>query len=118
MNLLQETVEDIKRSEHTVEDIIFIGSEESGYYCSWEEFRVLADRDYDNDYGASKVAVDLIIVFADGVKMWRGEYDGREWWEYSTPFQFPQSAKPIKSLFARGTGWESLEDIHSADSSG
>lgn len=59
-----------------------------------------------------KVAEDLIIVFSDGTKMWRHEYDGSENWEYSTPFVPPADVKPIKSLFTQNIGWDSLADIH------
>jgi len=31
MNLLEETIEDIKQSDHKIGDIIFIGSEKSGH---------------------------------------------------------------------------------------
>lgn len=99
MNLLQETLEDIKDSGHTLQDVIFIGSEESGHSCTWEEFEKLADRDYYAGHGAQEVATDLIIVFSDGAKMWRGEYDGAEWWCYSSPFVQPAVTKPIANLF-------------------
>jgi len=44
--------------------------------------------------------------------MWRGEYDGSEWWEYSTPFVMPAKTKQIKSLITPNVGWDSLEDIN------
>lgn len=113
MNLLHETLKDIKDSGHTPEDIIFIGSEESGHTCTWEEFQVLANHDYDAGFGASEVATDLKIVFSDGTTMYRSEYDGSEWWEYSKPFVTPENKKPIKNLFANQVGWESLDEIHS-----
>ena len=117
MNLLQETKEAIKESGHTEADIIFIGSENSGHQCTWEEFCVLADVEYDNDYGAQEVAQDLIIAFKDGQKLWRGEYDGSEWWNYSTPFKRPHVALPIKCLVVEGTGrvgWVDLAEINEA----
>ncbi len=110
MTLLKETLEDVKRSGRKIEDIIFIGSEASGHSCTWKEFEELADREYDSGYGGQEVASDLIISFSDGSKMWRGEYDGSEWWEYSTPFKVPKDKKPIKNLFAR-IGWSCLKDI-------
>ena len=104
-NLLKETKEVILNSGHFVPDIIFIGSEKSGHQCTWEEFEVLADVDYDAGYGAIRVASDLIVVFSDGHKMWRGEYDGSEWWEYSTPFTLPLVAHPITCLVG-GASWK------------
>jgi hypothetical protein len=106
MTLLQETIFDIEKSKHTTADIVFIGSETTGHSCTWDEFCQLSNKDYDRGFGAQRVATDLIIVFSDGAKMWRGEYDGSEWWEYSTPFKQPAETKPIKKLMP-GT-WDSL----------
>jgi len=99
INLLAETIEDIKSSGRTPEEIIFIGSEISGHQCTWEEFKTLANRNYDNGYGSAEVAMDLIIVFSDGCKLHRGEYDGSEWWEIQKPFKRPEVQHTIKSLF-------------------
>ena len=109
-NLLKETLEDIKRSGHTVKDIVFIGSEVSGHECTWEEFKVLANQEYDNGFGAQKVASDLIIVFSDGTKMWRDEYDGSERWGYLVTFKKPKRKKRIRYLF--GKYWPTLEQLH------
>lgn len=98
MNFLKETVEGIKKSGHKTSDIVFIGSEKSGHQCTWKEFTKLADIEYD---GGAEIAGDLIIVFSDGGKMWRGEYDGSEWWEYSPPFKQPEVKLPIRTLKGR-----------------
>lgn len=93
---LEETVEAIRESGHEPGDIIFIGSQESGHCCTWDEFCVLADR-----YCCScEVATDLKIVFSDGQSMWR-LWDDRDehWWEYASPFVEPPERKPIRSLF-------------------
>ena len=111
-NLLVETIESLEQSGHTIEDIIFIGSVISGYYCDWEEFKKLANREYDNGYGAPEVALDLEIIFSDGMRMSRHEYDGAEWWEFSKPVPELERSKKIKALFANNIGWESLEEIH------
>lgn len=110
MNLLKETREAIKESGHCATDIVFIGSEKSGHQCTWEQFCALADKEYDDGYGASKVATDLVIVFSDGQKMWRGEYDGSEWWEHSRPFKIPEKSLPIACLF--GHLWPDLESLN------
>lgn len=112
MNLLDETIEGIAASRHSPEDIIFIGSCLSGHQCTWEEFCALANREYYNGYGAAEVAIDLRIVFRDGQQMWRGEYDGSEWWEFSMPFVRPQETKAIRSVFTDGIGWGSLAQIN------
>lgn len=108
-NLLKETENDILRSGHKVEEIIFIGSETSGHTCTWEEFVKLADKEYDDGFGCAKVATDLIIVFSDGSKMWRDEYDGSENWSYSTPFVMPDNPLPVKRLI--GNYWPKLSDL-------
>lgn len=107
-NLLKETTDAIADSGHDPADIVFIGSEESGHRCTWEEFTVLADREYDSGFGGAEVNTKLVIRFSDGQSMWRGEYDGNEWWEYSTPApaEVPP-AKPIKTLF---TGWYDFDE--------
>jgi hypothetical protein len=113
-NLLAETLNDIKELGYTPEDIVFIGSRKSGYQCSWEEFASLADVEYDESYGAQKVATDLEIVFSDGSGIQRGEYDGSEWWTYFQPFTPPDVRKPITRLVCTGmeVGWISLASLH------
>lgn len=112
MNFLEETKDDIKASGHKIEDIIFIGSEESGHSCTWEEFEKLADVQYDSGFGGQEVATDLIIVFSDGAKMWRGEYDGSEWWNYSKPFVMPVNQKVVKRFVSERSSWGSLEELN------
>lgn len=112
MNFLEETGCKLEDSDYSPEDIAFIGSEISGHSCTWSEFTVLANAEYDEGFGAPKVAEDLVIVFKDGAQLKREEYDGSEWWELHKPFNQPAHTKPIQSLFARGVGWASLSDIN------
>jgi hypothetical protein len=112
MNLLHETVAGIVASEHNPTDIVFIGSLKSGHRCTWEEFTVLADLDYSNDYGAVEIAQDLVIVFSDGQTMWRAEYDGSEWWAFSLPVVIPDESYPIRSLGGKDIMWETLAEIN------
>ena len=109
-NLLKETLQDIEYFGHKVQDIVFIGSIGSGYSCTWAEFLVLADIEYYSGFGGQKVASDLTIVFGDGSTMWRAEYDGSEWWEYSKPVEIPENQKQILKL--NGGMWKSLEELH------
>ena len=111
-NLLQETLENIKDSGHTIEDIFFIGSETGKYSCSWEEFKVLADQEYDQGFGGQEVAYDLIIFFKDNHIMTREEYDGSEWWEYRSSFDKDNiQGKAIKTLFTlHGQSFEEAEN--------
>jgi hypothetical protein len=107
-NLLTETLEAITASGHTPDDIAFIGSEDAEYRCSWEQFKALADQEYDSSFGSSKVAIDLIVRFTDGRKLWRGEYDGSEWWEFDKPgdVDYGKTGKPITRLI--GGMWDTV----------
>ena len=118
MNLLKETTEDIEKSGHKIEDVVFIGSEETGHECTWDQFVLMANREYDSGFGAAQVAQDLVIVFSDGATMTRGEYDGSEWWQYSTPFKRPEEAHPIVTLFAGDrVGWVDLGEVNAVPES-
>ena len=108
-NLLEETKEAIKDFGQEIDNLIFIGSQESGHECSWELFKVLANQEYDSGFGRQEVAADLIIVFKDGTKMIREEYDGSEWWEYRKPFARPKEFHQIRSLFPK-TRWLTLSE--------
>lgn len=114
MNLLTETLQCLKRWHYTAEDITYIGSLESGHSCTWEEFCVLANVEYDNGFGAQQVASDLVIVFKDNGLMRRHEYDGAEGWECIVPPVIPHSRRPIKRLTVIGlrkVGWCALDEL-------
>ena len=116
INFLKETLEAIERSGHIVDEIVFIGSLETGHNCSWTEFKKLANQDYDPNSGLQRIAVDLVIVFSDGQTMWRHDYGGREGWMYSRPIVFPAGYHPIVSLFVPPSevGNMTLDEIASA----
>jgi len=111
-NLLKETEDFIELSGHTVADIVFIGSEDSGHQCTWSEFKVIADIEYDPGFGAQEVAMDLIIVFSNGRKMSRDEYDGSEGWVCEKPFVMPDESLPISRLTGGGM-WATVKDMQS-----
>lgn len=80
----------------------------------------LADTDYDNSYGATEVADDLIIV---GENWWleRHEYDGAEWFEFKEMPLKPEDKIDLKAItviqakklgFDVSCGWESLNGIN------
>ena len=81
MNFLEETKSAIRESEHLIEDIMFIGSNDGKYRMKWYEFDVKANFDYDNGFGWQEIPENLIIYFKDGTYIFRNEYDGSEWWE-------------------------------------
>ncbi len=108
-NLLDETLASFQRHNLDPADITYIGSSETDHCCSWSDFVVLANVEYSAGYGAQEVARDLIIVFSDGTRMERGEYDGSEWWEVRKPFVPKETQTPIKKLV--GGMWDSLKEL-------
>ncbi len=62
------------------DSVMFIGSRDGEYECTWDEFEVLADFEYDNSFGTAEIPQDLVIVLHNGTRYRRGEYDGSEWW--------------------------------------
>jgi hypothetical protein len=115
MNLLAETIEAIASSGHSPDDIVFIGSLDSGHRCTWAEFQQLADFDYDAGFGVSEIATDLTVVFRDGQTMWRHDYDGSEWWAYRPPPRIPSGAHPIRTLGGPGAMWVTLAELNEED---
>ena len=107
MNLLEETLEVLKKYGKEIQDIDWIGSPNFGWF-TWEDFAAAADEEYDDSYGAQEVASDLVIVFKDGTWLERAEYDGSEWWEYKQlPKKPEKQRKPKKEdIFSWGVlGW-------------
>lgn len=100
MNLLQETLWAIENTGHSPSDIRFIGSEESGHSCTWDEFVKLSDFEYDDASGLSEVASDIVIVFNDGILMWREKLNGYADWMHQPTFTIPSELKPISRLIS------------------
>ena len=121
MNLWTETIETLRVNRKEWEDVLRIGTKEG--YIDKELFRKLArDTDYDDGYGASKVAEDLIIE-GKGFRMTRGEYDGSEWWNFIRFENFigNKELKDIKVLSVEKSneilgnnyvGWKSLKELN------
>ena len=106
MNLLKETLEYFDCYRFLESNITFIGSIDGKYKCSWEEFLDLANFEYHDGYGGQEVASDLIIVFKDGIKMYRHEYDGSECWNHQVIPKEYKRHKKIKRLKIVDTGWD------------
>lgn len=111
MNFLKETIDEIEVRGQTVENIIFIGSRNSGHSCQWEQFLELANFNYDDGFGGQEIPIDLMIAFSDGAMMTRGEYDGSEWWDYIVPFKMPDVLREITTIKSN-KHWVSLKDIN------
>ncbi len=93
-NLLKQTIDDMEFEGKDPSDIVFIGTRSQSHSCTWDEYRNLANFEYNPDYGAVAVMNELVIVFNDGAIMERQEYDGSEWWRYIPPFVLDPRLEP------------------------
>ena len=106
-NLLNETIEDLAKHNKTFDDVIGICGDD--FQISIEDFKNLANKEYNDGYGGQEVASDLKIV---GEDFWleRHEYDGSEWWEYkSIPNLNVLPMQTVKRVI--GGCWDSLAKI-------
>lgn len=53
--------------EELAKDVAWVGSQDGEYAISWEEFKAIANFDYDSGYGIQEIARDLVVVFHAGV---------------------------------------------------
>ena len=94
MNLLKETMEFLKENGKEESDVLYCCGDTIEF--TWDNFKELADVEYDNDYGGAEVAENLKIV---GENFWleRREYDGSEWWDFK---EFPSNNLELKVIKA------------------
>lgn len=112
MNLLDETKGAISQSEHSTDDVRFVGSRDEKLGIPWSQAEKVLDVDYDDGYGGQEIAADLVVAFTDGGFLRREEYDGSEWWEYEPPFRGPETQKPFKLVKALSYYTQLLVDIN------
>lgn len=112
INFLLETSEYIYFNGLKISDITFIGSKDGEYECNWEDFIYIADFEYDNGYGLAEIPLDLVILFVDGTRMMRYEYDGRENWSIIRPYNKQGVSKPIKCLYSKN-GKSTVKELNS-----
>jgi hypothetical protein len=114
-NLYEETMAVLKEHGKTFDDIVGICGDD--FQISKNCFLELSNTLYDEDYGAAEVATDLRLVGAD---FWleRGEYDGREWWDYKTMPNLNNlpckdiTALTVRQSVKRRVGWKSLSELN------
>lgn len=109
MNLLKETKEVLSEHGKTFDDVLWIGG--SDFTISIDDFKKLADVEYDAGFGAPEVAVDLVIVGRD---WWleRTDYDGAEDWAFKALPEKPEEERKIKRVVTDEIGWDSLEGMN------
>ena len=114
MNLKNETLEMLNENGKRPEDVRWVGCKDFSIPIPlfWE----LANQEYDNGFGAQKVAVDLVVV-GDGFWLERHEYDGSEWWEFKEGPAMPKEVRGVRTLIGRKPGhwWSSLADINESE---
>lgn len=96
MNLLTETLNVFARFTKTPEDVKAVIS--CKCVCTWQEFCILADIEYDAGYGLVEVDPSLTILFKDNTWLYRDTYDGSEWWEYAVVPQVPTVAGKLTTV--------------------
>lgn len=89
-NLLNETLDVLKQNKIKQSEVLYVQDNKS--YCSFEEFKIIADIEYDDDFGIHEINSNLMVV---GKDWWleRREYDGAEWWEFKKIPKKPKSHK-------------------------
>lgn len=105
INLLEETIEVLEANGRTEEDVLWVGRdyfkflkssvERVIYKSTWKDFCAKADFEYDCDYGAIEIPMDLIVV---GKDFWleRHEHNGFEWWEFRTMPIEPEETRELE----------------------
>ena len=106
-NLLNETVSVLNQHGKTLFDVVWVGCID--FQIPIDQFVECANQEYDDGYGASEVATDLLVVGSD---FWleRHEYDGAEWWEYKELPKMPRETRNIHRVM--GGTWDSLEELN------
>ena len=113
VNFLRETIESIGETNHSEQDVMFVGSADGEYRVSWDKFKEISNFEYDNGYGGQEVAYDLIVYFKDGSWLERYEYDGSERWCFVglKNFREDDDYKGFDNVIGDGY-WESLRGIN------
>ena len=93
MNLLDETIADLKEYGYTPQNVIAVGDWNEGY-STWDDFESRAKKiNYDNSYGAVEINTNLTIWLDDRNFFERQEYDGSEWWRLTGTPLLPKKGK-------------------------
>lgn len=98
MNLLKETEDILKENGKTLKDIVAVQGNVFGMPV--EKFIEIANVEYDDGYGGTEVADDLIVL-GDDWWLERHEYDGSEWWEYK---EMPKILPTVDYVYALTIG--------------
>jgi hypothetical protein len=109
INLLEETIRDLKLNGKSPEDVCFVifrGKSNEKIMSKWDEFSSLSNFEYDDGYGWQEISSSINIV-GDDWWMERGEYDGAEWWEFKS---LPKADKCIYRAITKEDILEGYDD--------
>lgn len=107
-NLLSETMVVLHEHDYHSGAVIWVGSRDGTYAMGWNEFRAIADVEYDSGFGVAEIASDLVVV-GDGWWLERSEYEGAEGWDFK---KLPVRSDSPKSFSkVHGALWPSLSEI-------
>lgn len=97
-NFLEETLNMLEFYKKSSADVRWVGT--AVFSMSWEEFKSIANFEYNNGFGNTSIIQDLKIV---GEDWWleRAEYDGSEWWEFKKLPSRPSSLKLLSTSLIR-----------------
>lgn len=87
VNLKNETLYVLHKHGKKKADVRWVGCED--FKIPLEDFWRQADEEYDNSYGCTEVAQNLLVC-GDDWWMERHEYDGSEWWEFKEQPKEPE----------------------------
>lgn len=110
-NLLKETLSELKDNGKKEKDVKWVGNLKQK--TTWDNFKKIANIDYDSGYGGQEVATDLLIV-GDNWWMERHEYDGSEWWEFKQLPKEPSETVELKTVV--GGSWSDLSGLNNESS--
>jgi hypothetical protein len=97
-NFLKETIAKLKANGKEPCDVQWVQTSKGKYCCEWEEFKKMANEDYNSGFGGQEVRSSLVVVGGDWW-MERHGYDGSEWWEFKQPPQIAANSQKLDWVF-------------------
>lgn len=121
VNAVKEILNVLKDHAKSEKNISWVGSSDGKLAMSWDDFKEnFANIEYDDGFGAQKIAEDLVVVLDDQSWLERGEYDGAEAWDFK---QLPQlnsalsqsSYDVIDCDSVDKIGWKTLAELNGGE---
>lgn len=112
MNLLQETINDIKANNIT-SAVVAVGSADGQYAITFDKLKDIASKtEYDDKYLTPGIADDLVMLFEDGSWFERDTDDnGVDYWRYCRKPVFTDASKTFETVSKRFDYGYTLHDV-------